>query len=276
MFINTNIGAMNAHRNLGSSNNAMNKTMEKLSSGFRINRAADDAAGLAISENMRFQINGMKQAQRNANDGISLIQTAEGALTEVHSMLQRINVLANQSRNGIYTSGGTASSNDRAKIQLEVKELLDEISAIAKNTKFNGINLLSSVNTLTFQTGVDSGNTITINTKDMGAANGLSLDALSVSTAANAALAIGLIETAIETVSEQRATFGAVQNRLEHTINNLGVNVENLSAAHSRIRDADMAEEMTKFTKNQILVQAGTAMLSQANSVPQNVLRLLG
>jgi len=282
MFINTNVGAMNAHRNLGANNTQLNKTMEKLSSGFRINRAADDAAGLAISENMRFQINGMKQAQRNANDGISLIQTAEGALTEVHAMLQRINVLANQSRNGIYTSGGTGvTSNDREKIQLEVKQLLDEISAIAKSTKFNGISLLASSKTLTFQTGVNADNTITVQTRGFSASStdgtlGLSLNGLSVSSQSGAQEAIAKIQTAIEAVSTQRATFGAVQNRLEHTINNLGVNIENLSAAHSRIRDADMASEMTTFTKNQILVQAGTAMLSQANSVPQNVLRLLG
>jgi len=286
MFINTNVGAMNAHRNLGANNTSLNKTMEKLSSGFRINRAADDAAGLAISENMRFQINGMKQAQRNANDGISLIQTAEGALTEVHAMLQRINVLANQSRNGIYTSGGTdaggtAKSNDREKIQLEVTQLLQEISAIAAGTKFNGISLLNTSSTLTFQTGVNADNTITVNTIGMGASaaiggGGLGLGGISVDNAEAAASAIGKISAAIEAVSKQRATFGAVQNRLEHTINNLGVNVENLSAAHSRIRDADMAAEMTSFTKQQILVQAGTAMLSQANSVPQNVLRLLG
>ena len=280
MFINTNVGAMNAQRNLTFNNNALNKTMEKLSSGYRINRAADDAAGLAISENMRFQINGMKQAQRNANDGISLIQTAEGALTEVHAMLQRINVLANQSRNGIYTSGGTtaagsAKSNDREKIHLEVKQLLEEISAIAKGTAFNGINLLSSVNKLTFQTGVNKSDTISVSTAAMGL-TGLKIDSISVSTVDNASNAISKISAAIESVSKQRATFGAVQNRLEHTINNLGVNIENLSAAHSRIRDTDMANEMTTFTKNQILTQAGTSMLAQANSVPQNVLRLLG
>jgi len=268
MFINTNVGAMNAQRNLTANNVGLNKTMEKLSSGFRINRAADDAAGLAISENMRFQINGMKQAQRNANDGISLIQTAEGALTEVHAMLQRINVLANQSKNGIY------ASTDRKKIELEVKQLLQEISAIAKGTQFNGISLLNKTEKVTFQVGVN-GTTIDVSRGNMDLAT-LEIDDLSVSTFDKAKAAISAVSKAIETVSKQRATFGAVQNRLEHTINNLGVNIENLSAAHSRIRDADMASEMTSFTKSQILVQAGTAMLAQANSVPQNVLRLLG
>lgn len=269
MFINTNVGAMNAHRNLTANNSAMNKTMEKLSSGYRINRAADDAAGLAISEKMRFQINGLQQAQRNANDGISLIQTAEGALTEVHSMLQRINTLANQSVNGTYQSA------DRSKIQLEVTQLLNEIDNIASKTTFNGITLLSSAKSIDFQVGSESGDTISVNTTVM-STSGLSLTGLSVSSAANAAAAIATVKAAIEQVSTQRATFGAVQNRLEHTINNLGVNAENLSAAHSRIRDADMAQEMTNFTKNQILVQAGTSMLAQANSVPQNVLKLLG
>lgn len=269
MFINTNVGAMNAHRNLAFNNTNMNKTMEKLSSGYRINRAADDAAGLAISEKMRFQINGLQQAQRNAQDGISLIQTAEGALTEVHSMLQRLNTLANQAVNGTYQSA------DRGQIQLEVNELLAEINNIASKTTFNGINLLNSSSTISFQIGSESGDTISVTTGNMSTAS-LQIDDLSVEDAAAATSAIAAIKSAIESVSSQRATFGAVQNRLEHTINNLGVNAENLSAAQSRIRDADMAAEMTNFTKNQILVQAGTSMLAQANSVPQNVLKLLG
>jgi len=272
MFINTNVGAMNAHRNLSSNNNAMNKTMEKLSSGYRINRAADDAAGLAISEKMRFQINGLQQAQRNAQDGISLIQTAEGALTEVHAMLQRMNVLANQSANGTY------DNTDRAKLNAEVAQLTEEISNIAEKTTFNGIQLLDGSQTdISFQTGFGSGTKISVSVNAAGlGATGLGIDGLDISTAAGADAAITAIEAAINTVSEQRSQFGAVQNRLEHTINNLGVNVENLSAAHSRIRDTDMAEAMTTFTKNQILVQAGTSMLAQANSVPQNVLKLLG
>ncbi|URN96100.1 MAG: flagellin FliC [Candidatus Pristimantibacillus lignocellulolyticus] len=269
MFINTNVGAMNAHRNLTSNNGAMNKTMEKLSSGYRINRAADDAAGLAISEKMRYQINGMNQAQRNAQDGISLIQTAEGALTETHAMLQRINTLANQSKNGTY------SSSDRTKLNLEVTQLVSEINNIATGTKFNGISLLNASSSISFQTGVNNTDTISVATKSM-QANDIGITGITIATVAGASAAIAAVSNAIENVSTQRATFGAVQNRLEHTVNNLGVNKENLSAAHSRIRDADMAAEMTNFTKNQILVQAGTSMLAQANSVPQNVLKLLG
>ncbi|GIO86576.1 flagellin [Paenibacillus faecis] len=271
MFINTNVGALNANRNLNFNNTSMGKTMEKLSSGYRINRAADDAAGLAISEKMRFQINGLTQAQRNAQDGISLIQTAEGALTEVHSMLQRLNTLANQAANGTY------DSTDRNKIQLEVKELIGEISNIAQTVNFNGIDLLKADDTIKFQIGSDADTTISIDLKEM-TTTALKINDLSVSgadaTKANAA--IKAVKSAISTVSTQRASFGAVQNRLEHTVNNLGVMVENLSASESRIRDADMATEMTAFTKNQILVQAGTAMLAQANSAPQSVLKLLG
>ncbi|WP_284655688.1 flagellin [Paenibacillus thiaminolyticus] len=286
MFINTNVGAINAHRNLGMNNTAMSKTMEKLSSGFRINRAADDAAGLAISEKMRFQMNGMNQAMRNAQDGVSLIQTAEGALTEVHSMLQRLNTLANQSATGTY------DDKDRTNIQKEVDALISEIDNIAKSTNFNGIQLLGGFTTasgaatsaasVTFQIGVDKSNILTADLKDMSteklgfepAASGAK--ALDLSSASSAREALSKIESAINTVSEQRASFGAVQNRLEHTINNLGVTAENLSASESRIRNADMAKEMTDFTRNQILVQAGTSMLAQANSVPQNVLKLLG
>jgi flagellin len=275
MFINTNVGAINAHRNLSSNNSAMNKTMEKLSSGYRINRAADDAAGLAISEKMRFQINGLNQAQRNAQDGISLIQTAEGALTEVHSMLQRLNTLATQASNGTYND-----AEDRVAIQKEVDALLDEIDNIATNTNFNGISLLSATaggTTLNFQVGSTSTTQVSVDLADMSTAStGLDLAGLDLGSEAGALAAIDTIKAAINTVSDQRAAFGAAQNRLEHTINNLGVNAENLSAAQSRIRDADMAAEMTAFTKNQILVQAGTSMLAQANSVPQNVLKLLG
>jgi len=273
MYINTNVAAINAHRNLGFNNTQMGKTMEKLSSGYRINRAADDAAGLAISEKMRFQINGYNQAMRNAQDGISLLQTGEGALTEVHSMLQRLNVLANQSANGTLED-----ETDRAYLQKEVSQLLEEIDNIASTTKFNGISLLSgSAGEVTFQVGYEGSTTISINLS-----SGVSSDDLfgtggiDISTAAGARAALSTIQEAIGKVSELRATFGAVQNRLEHTINNLGVNAENLSASESRIRNADMAKEMTEFTRNQILVQAGTAMLAQANAVPQNVLRLLG
>ncbi|WP_019424719.1 flagellin N-terminal helical domain-containing protein [Paenibacillus sp. OSY-SE] len=269
MFINTNVGAINAHRNLGMNNTAMSKTMEKLSSGFRINRAADDAAGLAISEKMRFQIGGMNQAMRNAQDGISLIQTAEGALTEVHSMLQRLNTLANQSATGTY------DDKDRANTQKEVNSLIKEINNIATSTNFNGTKLLSAAGSIKFQIGVDKANVLTAKLAAMGA-GALGISGLSISSQAAAATALAKISSALNKVSAQRADFGAVQNRLEHTINNLGVTAENLSASESRIRNADMAKEMTDFTRNQILVQAGTAMLAQANSAPQSVLKLLG
>lgn len=283
MYINTNVAAINAHRNLAFNNTQMGKTMEKLSSGFRINRAADDAAGLAISEKMRFQINGYRQAMRNAQDGISLLQTAEGALTEVHAMLQRLNTLATQAKNG------TLSNEDRGKIDLEVKQLISEIDNIAKTTKFNNINLLNNSDEITFQVGFESDTTITVTMGNVYASQlgieditvvatvtGSGTGATTTPAVDNIASAMSAIQAAISKVSDIRARFGAVQNRLEHTINNLGVNAENLSASESRIRDADMAHEMTTFTRNQILVQAGTAMLAQANAVPQNVLRLLG
>jgi len=272
MYINTNVAAINSHRNLASNNTQMGKTMEKLSSGYRINRAADDAAGLAISEKMRFQINGLNQAQRNAQDGISLLQTAEGALTEVHSMLQRMNTLANQAANGIY------DDKDREALQAEVDQLLAEIDNIADTTNFNGIKLLDGTQSnVVFQIGVNGSDTITADLANMKAA-ALSISGLKINgaTGANAQSAIAKIESAINAVSTQRGSFGAVQNRLEHTINNLGVTSENLSASESRVRNADMAKEMTEFTRNQILVQAGTSMLAQANSMPQNVLKLLG
>ena len=271
MFINTNVSAINAHRNLGFNNTQMGKTMEKLSSGFRINRAADDAAGLAISEKMRYQIGGYNQAIANAQDGISLIQTAEGALTEVHSMLQRLNVLANQASNG------TLATADREKIQLEVDALVSEIDNIATTLKFNGISLLDGNNSaVTFQVGFEKDTTITVKLGSGMQASALGVGSLDVESASGAQSAIAAIQSAISLVSQRRAELGAVQNRLEHTINNVGVNAENLSASESRIRNADMAKEMTDFTRRQIMVQAGTAMLAQANSVPQNVLRLLG
>lgn len=269
MFINTNVGAINANRNLSFNNTQMSKTMEKLSSGYRINRAADDAAGLAISEKMIYQINGLNQAQRNAQDGISLLQTAEGDLTEVHSMLQRMNTLANQAANGTY------QTEDRANLQKEVDQLVKEIDRITGNSNFNGVSLLKSAATVKFQIGVTSGESLTVSLTS-NKASALGISTLSISTATAAASALALIKSAISTVSTNRANLGAYQNRLEHTINSLGVTSENLSAANSRIKDADMATEMTAFTKNQILVQAGTAMLAQANSAPQAVLKLLG
>ena len=271
MYINTNVAAINSHRNLGMNNTSMGKTMEKLSSGFRINRAADDAAGLAISEKMRFQINGYNQAMRNAQDGISMLQTAEGALTEVHSMLQRINTLATQAKNG------TLEDADRTKINLEVQQLLSEIGNIATTTKFNGIQMLNgTTSSVEFQVGFENTTTITASFGSGVTTTALGIATITVGSITAAASAMAAVQSAISTVSTRRANFGAVQNRLEHTINNLGVNSENLSASESRIRNADMAKEMTDFTRNQILVQAGTAMLAQANAVPQNVLRLLG
>jgi flagellin len=269
MFINTNVGAINANRNLSFNNTNMSKTMEKLSSGYRINRAADDAAGLAISEKMIYQINGLNQAQRNAQDGISLLQTAEGDLTEVHSMLQRMNTLANQAANGTY------QGEDRQNLQKEVSQLVKEIDRITGNSNFNGVSLLKSSATVKFQIGVTSGESLTVSLSS-NKASALGLSGLSISTEAGAKSALSIIKSAISKVSTNRANLGAYQNRLEHTINSLGVTSENLSAANSRIKDADMATEMTAFTKNQILVQAGTAMLAQANSAPQAVLKLLG
>lgn len=269
MFINTNVGAINANRNLSFNNTNMSKTMEKLSSGNRINRAADDAAGLAISEKMNYQINGLNQAQRNAQDGISLLQTAEGDLTEVHSMLQRMNTLANQAANGTY------QKEDRDNLQKEVDQLVEEIDRITGNSNFNGVDLLKASGKVSFQIGVTKAETLEVTLTDNGTTK-LGVNGLKVDTQTAAASSLAKIKSAISQVSTNRANLGAYQNRLEHTINSLGVTSENLSAANSRIKDADMATEMTAFTKNQILVQAGTAMLAQANSAPQAVLKLLG
>ena len=269
MIINHNISSMNALRNLNINSSAMSKTMERLSSGYRINRAADDAAGLAISEKMRAQISGLRQAQRNAQDGISLIQTAEGALNEVHSMLRRIRDLAVQASNGTYTDA------DKAEIQKEVKNLIGEISGIAVRTEFNTMKLLNfsgNSKTFNFQIGANSGQSITVNLEEM-SADKLNIKGFSVS---GSTVELSKIDEAISMVSSFRSSLGAVQNRLEHTINNLAVSEENLQAAESRIRDADMAAEMAELTKAQILQQAGTAMLAQANMKSQSVLSLLG
>ncbi|HOA41209.1 MAG TPA: flagellin [Halanaerobiales bacterium] len=269
MIINHNISSMNALRNLNINSSAMSKTMERLSSGYRINRAADDAAGLAISEKMRAQISGLRQAQRNAQDGISLIQTAEGALNEVHSMLRRIRDLAVQASNGTYTDA------DKAEIQKEVKNLIGEISGIAVRTEFNTMKLLNFTgvtSTFTFQVGANDEQTISIDLKDM-RPKSLAIKDFTVS---GTSITLKTIDDAISVVSSFRSDLGAVQNRLEHTINNLAVSEENLQAAESRIRDADMAAEVAELTKAQILQQAGTAMLAQANMKSQSVLSLLG
>jgi flagellin len=280
--IQNNIEAFNTHRQLTATSVQASKSMEKLSSGYRINRAADDAAGLGISEKMRGQIGGLSQAQRNAQDGISLVQTAEGALSEVHSMLQRVRDLKVQINNG------TLDQNDKNAIGAEVIEIAKEVSNIFSDTKFNGKALLDGSNTFSFQVGANQGETICMAATTFSAAaagGGLSqltsLSGAATASAAASALAdgtltdIATLDAMIENVSKQRGTYGAVQNRLEHRLTNLATYQENLTASESRIRDVDMAAEMTKFTKLNILQQAGTSMLAQANQAPQGVLSLL-
>ena len=268
MVIQHNIAANNAYRNLSSNSSNGQKNLEKLSSGYRINRSADDAAGLAISEQMRSKINGLDQASANASDAIGLIQTAEGALTETHSMLQRMVTLATQSANGTY------NSTARAAIGEEVTALKAEIDRIASTTDYNGVKPIASTSNITVQIGPTSGETLEITAAKMDAAS-LGVSAISVSTVSDSNAAITAINKAINTVSTHRAKLGASQNRLEHTINNLKTTNENMTAAESRIRDTDMAKEMAAFTKNNILNQAAQSMLSQANQQPQGVLSLL-
>jgi flagellin len=266
--IQNNVEAFDAHRYLVASAGNMAKSMERLSSGYRINRASDDSAGLAISEKLRAQIGGLGQAQRNAQDAVSLVQTAEGALSEVHSMLQRVRDLAVQFNNG------TLSTSDKAAITLEVTQLCNEISRIASQTKFNGTTLLSGGAAITFQVGAADGETLSVNaSKLFGSGAGNDVD--SAIFAFSGTVVLASIDAAIQNVSTSRSTFGSVQNRLEHTLNNLASYEENLTASESRIRDVDMAAEMSTFTKYQILQQAGTSMLAQANSAPQSVLSLL-
>ena len=276
MRIQHNITALNAHRNLYNNNSSVGKNLEKLSSGYRINRAGDDAAGLAISEKMRAQVTGLDMAKKNAEDGVSLVQTAEGALTEVHSMLNRMVELATQSANGTY------SSTNREEMQKEVTQLCNEIDRISATSNFNGQDLFTAAvdgeEINLHVTEKSSGGSIAVELEEMSATNcgGQDLVAdVDISDAASATASIDIIKEAIDGISSLRSTFGALQNRLEHTINNLGVQSENLSAAESRIRDVDMAEEMMAYTKNNILVQASQAMLAQANQVPQGVLQLL-
>ncbi|MCE7794369.1 flagellin [Salipaludibacillus sp. CUR1] len=287
MKINNNIQALNAYRNLNQNQFQTSKNLEKLSSGLRINRAADDAAGLAISEKMRSQIRGLKQAERNAMDGISLIQTAEGALTEVHSMLQRMRELAVQAANDTYTD------EDREQIQNEINELVEEIDSIGQKTEFNTKTLLAKLDenggfaaadeeglTFIFQIGANEGQNVKVQIKPMHAEalelrDGNGENSISIDVKDGADDAILKINEAIEKVSNARSQLGAMQNRMEHTINNLQVTHENLTSAESRIRDADMALEMTEFTRNNILNQSATAMLAQANQLPQGVLQLL-
>ena len=321
MRIQHNITALNAHRNLTNNNSAVGKSLEKLSSGYRINRAGDDAAGLAISEKMRAQITGLETAQKNANDGISLVQTAEGALTEVHSMLNRMVELATQSANGTY------STTNRQEMQKEIKRLNEEIDRISKTANFNGTKLftvsgnstgldptknsgttsgvattqitlhvgdshetanqlkvtfqamssktlgLHTTNPTTFVKTLGTG-TFTVSTSATGD-KAVTINEIDLTKADSARHAISVAQAAIDMVSSMRSDFGAMQNRLDHTINNLSVQEENITAAESRIRDVDMAKEMMAYTKNNILVQSAQAMLAQANQVPQGVLQLL-
>ncbi|WP_298802611.1 flagellin [uncultured Pseudokineococcus sp.] len=276
--INNNVAAFNAYRNLSVTQNSVSSSLEKLSSGLRINRAADDAAGLAISEGLRSQVGGLKVAVRNAQDGISVVQTAEGALSTSTSILQRMRDLTVQSAN----SGGLNASA-KGNIQKEVDQLAEELTRISTTTKFNGKNLLDGTYNGAFQVGANGGEQIAVRitanadpaTNTALSAAGLGVGALNVTTDAGSTAALTAIDAAIGTVSTTRADLGAKQNRLEMTIKNLNVSVENLSASESRIRDTDMAAEMVSFTKSQILSQAGTAMLAQANQMGQGVLSLL-
>lgn len=268
MVIQHNIAAINSYRNLATNQSALSKNLEKLSSGYKINRAGDDAAGLAISESMRSQINGLNQAVSNANDGVGLIQTAEGALTETHSMLQRLKTLSTQAANGTYTD--TARKN----IKAEVDALTAEIDRISTSTEFNGVKPLAAGNNMTFQIGATKNETLKVTSQAMDSQT-LGVKNITVDSVANANTAIDTINKAIDTVSGYRAQLGAAQNRMEHTINNLKVTSENVTAAESRIRDTDMADEMTSYTKNNILMQAAQSMLAQSNSMPQGVLNML-
>ena len=266
--INTNVAALNAARTLSRSTSALNVSLERLSSGLRINRAKDDAAGLAIAEGFRSVVRGALVAQRNAQDGVSLVQTAEGALAESTNILQRIRELAVQAANG------TQSTQNRRALDEEVVQLLAQIDDIAQDTEFNGIRVLSAAQSVTLQAGAQQGQTLVIavqgaSTRDLG------VSAVRISSVAQAVAAISTIDTAIRSVSSLRSTLGAFQNRLEFTINTLAIQEENSAASESAIRDADIARETIAFTRNQILVSAGTSVLAQANIVPQTALQLL-
>ena len=286
MVIQHNISAINSYRNMSKNTTALNKNLEKLSSGYKINKAGDDAAGLAISESMRNKINALDQAEANANDAIGLIQTTEGALTETHAMLERMTTLATQAANGTYSTvdatgtnaGYGASKTARENIQAEIDELAKEIDRIASSTDYNGINLLTNSASRDFQVGPSSKETISLSGQKMTASALLGANKLGTSmmTVSAANKSIETIKSAVEKVSKYRATLGATQNRLEHTINNLKVANENTTAAESRIRDTDMAKEISAYTKNNILNQAAQSMLAQANQSPQGVLSLLG
>ena len=271
MIINHNMNALNAHRSMSANTAAAGKSMEKLSSGLRINRAGDDAAGLSISEKMRGQIRGLEQASRNSQDGISMLQTAEGALNETHNILQRMRELA------VQASNDTNVSTDREAIKEELTALTQEIDRISEQTEFNTQKMFNAATTaVSFQVGANKGQQISVTFCSMSTgALGVSIGSITVSSATFATGAICTINDAITKVSKERSKLGAVQNRLEHTIANLNNASENLTAAESRVRDVDMAKEMMNFSKNNILQQAAQAMLAQANQQPQGVLQLL-
>ena len=270
MVVQHNLSAMNTNRQMGVVTSALQKSTEKLSSGYKINRAGDDAAGLSISEKMRSQIRGLNKASDNAQDGISLIQVAEGALNETHSILQRMNELATQAAND------TNTSVDRQSIKDEIEQLNEELDRISTTTQFNKQDLLTGGFSGKLQVGALEGQTMDVKISLAVSANGLKVSAVEVSTNVKAGAAMQFIQDAIESVSKQRSKLGAIQNRLEHTINNLDTNAENTQAAESRIRDTDMADEMVQYSKNNILSQAGQSMLAQANQQTQGVLSLLG
>lgn len=268
MIINHNLNAMNAHRNLQANTINQGKSSEKLSSGYRINRAADDAAGLSISEKMRTQIRALNQAQSNAQDGVSLAQTAEGAMSEVSDMLSRMKELATKASNGTY------NTSDLEAIDSEFKALSTAIDNIAKKTTFNGINVLNTDAGVTIQIGDNGGDTVIVSLANISLGS-LSISGQSLTSMANASTALSKIDADIGKINKARSSFGAIQNQLEHTFNNLGSTTENLQAAESRIRDTDMAKEMMNYTKLNILKSASTSMLAQANQAPQGVLQLL-
>jgi flagellin len=273
LYVTSNVAALNAYRNLNMTQSAENSSLEKLSSGYRINRAADDAAGLAISQGLQSQIGGLGVAVNNAQDAISVVQTADGALTETQSILQRMRNLAVQA-----ASGGSQDANAQAASQTEFAQLQSEIDRIANTTNFDSQNLLDGSYSGTFQVGANNtaNDQITVDlTGSPMTTAGLGIDTAAVSDTASAQASIDSIDAAITSVSTTRATLGAYQNRFQHTVNNLNVEVENLTASNSRIQDTDMASEMVKFTQSQILSQAGTAMLAQANQEPQSILKLL-
>ncbi|GBL04060.1 flagellin [Glaciecola sp. KUL10] len=277
IFVNTNVAALNAQRNLFESSSSLNKSYERLASGIRINSAADDAAGLQISERITTQVQGLEQATRNANDAISLTQVAEGALTETTGALQRIRQLAVQAQNGIN------SDSDRAALQKEVSALKLEISRIATDTTFNGVEVLNGAFSAAFLVGSNSGQTVSVNLSagnipgnDGFSATGLGINALTVNTAAGASAAIDTIDAALSSVLAVRGDLGALENRFQSTIRNLANVGENLQGARSRVQDTDFATETSNLTRNQIIQQASLSILSQANSAPQSALALLG